>query len=281
MDILVRVRRASCISSVTVLALLAVLAAAGAASAQTPPPAGDNRGGIGEKYWAEFSFTTWKPTLSGSIASDSLQLIGSQINFASDLGLTSSQFNDFRIVLHPAKKHRIRFQYTPMSYTGDSVLSRDITFAGRVYPVALPVQSSLSWDVWRLSYEWDFFYRPRGFVGMVVQGGVTDLKAGIDSVLGSGEVTGSAPLVAVGVAGRVYPTRHLAVNVEVTGLKLTDLKPDHVFKTMAYDVSATYNFTRVIGASGGWRRTDTMLKLNGDSGDLNFGGLWFGAVVRY
>jgi hypothetical protein len=281
MGITARLRVASCIGLVTGLALAAVLAAAGTVSAQTPPPASDNRGGIGEKYWVEFSVTTWKPSLTGSIASDSLQLIGSQIDFASDLALSSSQFSDFRVVLHPARKHRIRFQYTPTSYTGDSVLARDITFAGKVYPVALPVQSTLSWDVWRVSYEWDFFYRPRGFVGAIVQGGVTDLKAGISSILGSGEVTGSAPLVAVGVAGRVYPIRHLAINVEVTGLKLTDLKPDHVFKTMSYDVSATYNFTRVIGASGGWRRADTMLKLDSDSGDLNFGGLWFGAVVRY
>jgi len=246
------------------------------ASAQTPAT-----GGVGEKYWIEFSATWWQPGAEGSLASDRLGLIGSQIDFAQDLALESARFTDFRLVLRPAKKHRFRFQYTPIEFTGSSVLSRDITFAGKVYPISLPVSSTLGWHVWRVGYEWDFFYKPRGFVGVMIQTGVTEFHASLDSIVGSGEVTGTAPLFEFGLAGRFYPIRHLAVNMEGSGLKLTNLEPDTMLKTMALDFSATYNFTNYVGVSGGWRRTKTNLQIDSDRGDLTFSGLWLGGVVRY
>jgi len=263
---------------------LLVLAALALASAIIPAPASaqtPSNGGVGEKYWIEFSATWWQPNLKGSVSSDRLGVIGSQIDFAKDLDLGSARFTDFRLVLRPAKKHRFRFQYTPIAFTGDSVLSRDITFAGKVYPISLPVSSTLDWHVWRFGYEWDFFYRPRGFVGVVIQTGITQFDAGIDSIIGSAEASGTAPLVEFGLAGRVYPIRNLAVNMEGTYGKLTDLEPDHVLTSLALDFSATYNFTNYVGVSGGWRRTNTNLQIDSDRGDLTFSGFWLGGVVRY
>ena len=106
---------------------LLVLAALALASAIIPTPASaqTSNGGVGEKYWIEFSATWWRPDAEGSLASDRLGLIGSQIDFAQDLALESARFTDFRLVLRPAKKHRFRFQYTPIEFTGSSVLSRD------------------------------------------------------------------------------------------------------------------------------------------------------------
>jgi hypothetical protein len=245
------------------------------ASAQTA------NGGVGEKYWIEFSATWWQPGADGSLASDRLGIIGSQIDFAKDLALESARFTDFRLVLRPAKKHRFRFQYTPIEFTGSSVLSRDIKFAGKEYPISLPVSSTLGWHVWRFGYEWDFFYKPRGFIGVVVQTGITQFDASIDSIIGSGEVTGTAPLFELGLAGRFYPIRNLAVNLEGSGMKV-DLETDRMLKTLALDFSATYNFTNYVGVSGGWRRTKTNLQIDSsDRGELNFSGLWLGGVVRY
>lgn len=265
-----------------VTGVLALAAVASPARAQTTAPAvSGDKSGIGERYWVEFSATWWHPELDGNVTSDRLGLIGSRVDLASDLALDSSRFVDFRFVVRPAKKHRIKIQYTPIQFTGSSTLTRDITFAGIVYPVSLPVQSVLNWKVFRIGYEWDFFYTSRGFVGAIIEGGTTELTARIDSIIGGAEVSGQAPLFAVGLAGRFYPIRHLAINAEGTGLKLTDLKPDHVFKTMSFDVSATYNITNYVGVSGGWRRTHAALTLDGDSGELNFAGFWVGGVVRY
>jgi hypothetical protein len=246
------------------------------------PAANGDQYGIGEKYKVEFSYTFWQPNLDGSVSSDQLGLIGSRVDLTSDLSLERARFDDFRFVIRPAKKHRIKVEYTPVAFTGTGVLSREITFAGKVYPISLPVDSTLNWKVLRVGYEYDFFYRPRGFVGVQVASGYTNLTASIDSIIGSAETVGHWPLLEIGAAGRFYPIRHLAVNVEASGLQLTNVvEPDSLLKTMNWDLSATYNITNNFGVSGGWRRLDTHLKLKGDAGEVDFKGLWFGGSIRY
>jgi hypothetical protein len=114
-----------------------------------------------------------------------------------------------------------------------------------------------------------------------VQTGITQFDASIDSIIGSASATGTAPLIEFGLAGRFYPIRHLAVNMEGSFGKLTDLEPEHVLTSMTLDFSATYNFTNYVGVSGGWRRTNTSLQIDADKGDITFSGLWIGGVVRY
>ena len=265
------------------------LSVAGAAAGQTPTPspsplpapASADHGGIGEKYRIEFTYTFWQPGLDGNITSDHLGVIGSRVDLTSDLSLESAQFHDFRLVIRPGKQHRIKVQYTPVEFKGNGVMSRDITFAGIVYPISLPVQSQLDWKVFRVGYEYDFLYKPRGFIGVLVSAGTTGLTARIDSVIGSAEATGTEPLIEIGAAGRFYPIPHLAINVEGSGMKLTNLEPDSLLKTLSLDLSATYNFTNNFGVSGGWRRLDTNLKIKGDSGELDFKGLWIGGSIGY
>ena len=259
--------------------VLALLVTSRAASAQTTG-ASDPNAGVGEKYWIEFSATFWQPRLAGSVQSDDLGVVGSRIDLASDLALDRARSSDFRLILRPGKKHRIRLQYTPTDITGEGTLTRDITLGGQVYPVSLPVQSFMTWHVLRAGYEWDFFYRPRGFVGVIIETGYLDMTAGLDSILGTGEVFGEAPLVAVGLAGRFYPIRNLAIHMEGTALK-ANLSPENEIETLALDFSATYNFTRYFGVAGGWRRNHTMLKVDTDIGDVNFSGFWIGGTVRY
>ena len=270
---------------ITVLGAVLALAVPARAAAQTPaaskPANAEQPWAIGEKYKIEFSYTFWQPSLEGSVSSDGLDLVGSRVDLTGDLSLERTRFDDFRFVIRPAKKHRIKVKYTPITFTGNGTLTRDISFSGIVYPISLPVESRLEWKVFRVGYEWDFFYHPRGFIGVLVTGGFTTLDAGISSIIGSATAEGDAPLLEIGAAGRFYPIRHLAINVEGSGLKLTDLAPDTALKTMSWDVSATYNITNNFGVSGGWRRLDTNLQLPSDSGELDFKGFWFGGSIRY
>jgi len=251
------------------------------ASAQIAPVTNDAARAVGEKYWVEFTATRWTPGVTGAVSSDRLGLVGSRIDFVTDLGFGASGGNDVRLVLRPAKKHRFRLQYSPLEFTGESVLTRDVTFAGQVYPVSLPIVSLLRWNVLRLGYEWDFVYTSRGFVGVLLEARMTDLEAGIDTILGSGQIAGRGPFPALGLVGRAYPLKRLAINVEVSGLKLTDFTPEHAFKLLDADAWATYNVTQNVGVSAGWRRMNTSLVFDTDRGDLDFKGLWFGGVVRY
>jgi hypothetical protein len=258
-----------------------VFAMASPCAAQTPTPKPASSPVLGERYWIECTATWWKPGLGGAVSSDRLGLIGSRVDFISDLGFGNTGHQDVRVVVHPAKKHKFRFQYSHLTFGGDNILARNIAFKGQIYPVSLEVQSNLTWNVMRLGYEWDFLYRPRGYVGLLVEVRQTDLSAALSSFIASGDISGNAPIPSLGLSGRVYPLRQLAINVEGSFLKLNDSSPDHAFQTFDFEVSGTYNILRTVGVSAGWRRMNTNLHFDSDFGELNFKGVWIGGVVRY
>ena len=79
-------------------------------------------------------------------------------------------------MLRPAKKHKFRFEYTPIKYQAETVLNRDIIFNGIEFPVSIPIESEVIWRAYRFAYEWDFVYRDRGFVGLVLEAKYTDVR---------------------------------------------------------------------------------------------------------
>jgi hypothetical protein len=236
---------------------------------------------LGEDYHFETTFAWWKPSLFGSVSSDRLDLIGSRVDLVDDLGFGEARFKNLRFTLRPGRKHKVRFQYTPLTYEASGVLARQVTFAGHVFDAALPIDSKLSWKVWRLGYEWDFLYRPRGYLGVVVEARKTELTAELASLAVSGSVAAEAPLPAIGVVTRVYVLPDLAVNFELTGFKMPEINGEYQGTYMDMDISATVNFTNNFGASFGWRMLDTNIRVNQDFGDLKFSGFWFGGAVRY
>ena len=236
---------------------------------------------LGEDYRVEVTAAWWKPGLFGSVSSDRLDLIGSRVDLVDDLGFGEARFRNFRFTLRPGRKHKIRFQYTPLTYEASGVLARQVTFAGHTFDAALPIDSKLSWKVWRLGYEWDFLYRPRGYMGVVVEARKTELTAELASLAVSGSVAAEAPLPAIGLVTRVYVLPDLAVNFELTGLKMPEYQGKYEGTYMDLDLSATVNFTNNFGASFGWRMLDTNIRVNQDFGDLKFSGFWFGGAIRY
>jgi len=156
-----------------------------------------------------------------------------------------------------------------------------VTFAGHDYDAALPVDSKLTWKVWRLGYERDFLYSSRGFMGVVLEARKTELTAEVESLAISGSVAAEAPLPAIGLVTRVYPLPDLAVNFELTGFKMPEFQGKYEGTYMDLDLSATVNFTNNLGVSFGWRMLDTNIRISQDFGDLKFSGFWFGGAVRY
>ena len=242
---------------------------------------GRSRPAIGEDYHFEVTAAWWKPSLFGSVSSDRLDLIGSRVDLVDDLNFGEARFRNFRFTMRPGLKHKVRFQYTPLEYVASGVLERQVTFAGHVFDAALPVDSKLNWKVWRLGYEWDFLYRPRGYMGVVFEVRKTELSAEVASLALSGSVEAEAPLPALGFVTRVYPLPDLAVNFELTGLKMPEFQGKYEGTYMDLDLSATVNFTNNLGASFGWRMLDTNIRISQDFGDLKFSGFWFGGAIRY
>jgi hypothetical protein len=252
----------------------------GAAFAQVAVPPASTRA-IGEEYHIEVSGGVWRPTVAGVITSEQFGIPGSAIDFNKDLGFATKQFADGRLVLRPAKKHKFRVQYTPVSYSADSRLSRDIVFNGILYPVNVPIRSTFDWKVWRFGYEYDFIYTDRGFFGILLEGRYTQMNASLKSPLNDEFTRAKAPLPAVGAVMRVYPLRNLSITAEASGLRLPDFDERYAAHYLDVDVYGTFNITRNFGVQGGWRRMSTFLKVKTDTGDMKFQGVWFGGAVRY
>lgn len=236
---------------------------------------------IGETYHIELAGSLWRPTVGGTIASEQFGIAGSEIDFVKDLGFKTVRFNDGRLILRPGKKHRFRIQYTPISYSAESQLSREIVFNGIKYPINVPVQSHFDWKVWRGGYEYDFFYTDRGFIGMLLEARYTEMSASLKSPLNDEFTRAKAPLPALGLVARAYPLGNVSVTAEVSGFKLPNFDEDYKAHYIDIDIYGTVNFTRFFGVQGGWRRMNTFLQVKNDKGDFQFQGIWFGGAIRY
>jgi hypothetical protein len=269
------------VSTVSILCLLFSLTP-GVVRAQYGLPVTSDRA-TGETYHVEVGGYFWFPTPDIAITSESLPGIpGSRIDFVSDLGIEKTRFKQLKLVLRPATKHKLRFEYTPITYDAVGSLRADIVFNGIRYPVTFPVETNLTWRAYRFTYEWDFVYRDRGFVGLLLEAKYTDVGATLRNVLATEFVRARAPIPAIGVIGRAYIVPNISVTAELSGIKLPEgIDEDYRAKYVDFDLYGTVNFTDNFGAQVGYRSFDVLYKVKGDEGELNLKGLYIGGVARF
>lgn len=238
---------------------------------------------IGENYHIEVSGRLWKPDVFGQISSQQFGIVGTKIDFIDDLGFEKTRFKDLRIVLRPTKKFKFRIQHTPVVYTAETTLKREIIFNGQNYPIAVPIQSEFNWNVWRFGMEYDAFYRPRGYVGFFIEARATEMIAELRSPLHQPEFRRErAPLPAIGIVGRAYPLPALAINFEMSTFKVpANTLPNIEANYYDWDINGTFNVNRFAGVHVGWRRMTNYLSIKSDIGDTKFQGMYFGGTLRY
>jgi hypothetical protein len=262
------------------VSLGAIVLAAGPAEAQYGAKL-SNRA-TGETYNVEITGAIWDPTPSIFITSESIRGIpGTKIDFVEDLGIEKNTFKQLRVVLRPAMKHKFRFEYTPIKYEAEAVLKRTIVFNGLDYFVSLPVETDVTWRAYRFGYEYDFVYRDRGFVGLVLEAKYTDIKATLTSAINDEFVHAQAPIPAVGVIGRGYVAPNISITGEFTFFKLPDIGEDYGGRFFDFDLYGTINFNDHVGAQGGYRSFDVQYLVENDNGQMTLKGLYFGGVVRF
>jgi hypothetical protein len=236
----------------------------------------------GENYHVEVAGAFWNPTPDIVITSESLGIIGSEIDFVEDLGIEKGTFPQLKVVLRPATKHKFRFEYTPISYDATATLRRDIIFNGILYPIALPVESELKWRAYRFGYEWDFVYRDRGFAGLLLEAKYTDVSTTLTNVLDTEYIRARAPIPAVGFIGRGYVAPNISITGEFSFFKLPDsIHEDYGGNFYDFDLYGTVNFNDYVGVQGGYRSIVVFYRIENDEGNLKVQGLYFGGVVRF
>jgi hypothetical protein len=268
---------------------LMIVLAAGTAQAQYIPGRGLSDRATGETYRVELGGFFWNPTPNIGISSESLPIVGqtaTRIDFVDDLGIEKKRFNQLKVVLRPATKHKFRFEYTPIRYTAgvDEVVTirRDVIFNGIIFPVALPVQTEMTWKAYRIGYEFDFIYRDRGFLGLLLEAKYTNVEASLQNIISNEFVRARAPIPAIGVIGRVYVAPNISITGEFSGFRLPEgIDEDYRARYYDFDLYGSVNFTDNFGAQVGYRSFDVFYKIDNDEGSLVLKGLYLGGVVRF
>ena len=267
------------------LAALGIVAAPSTADAQYRPPYSMEGDAVGEDYHIEAAYAWWNAEPSLIINSESLDIVGTDIDLIGDLGIQKHRLGVFDLVLRPGRKHRLRFQRLPIKYETDAFpVQREFVFNGQRYRVGLPVTTLVDFTTYRFGYEYDFLYLRRGFLGALVDVKYTNVDVSLASPLISEFVTATAPIPTVGVVGRAYPIPNLAINGELTFFRTPSSLAEQLDGNASYtdfDINGTFNFTKHVGVKMGYRRTTVFYDVEFDTGDLKFTGLYFGGVVRY
>ncbi len=268
------------------LCLVGGLCAATPAEAQYGARRNGNRA-TGETYHAEIAASIWDPTPEIVLSSESLGIPGDNVDFVGTLGITKSKFRQFKVVLRPGTKHKFRLEYTPIKYEAQNTVATSFIFNGQRYTVGLPVTSELNWKAYRFGYEWDFVYRDRGFVGLLLEAKYTDITATLTAnLLGVTQTEfthARGPIPAIGVIARGYVVPNISITGEFSGFPEIGTAGSSRYGGKYYDIDVygTINFTNNVGAQVGYRSFDVLYKVNQDSGTMKLKGLYFGGVARF
>lgn len=250
------------------------------ALAQYSPPL---EAAVGEDYHVEVSYGWWNATPALIVNSESLGILGTDVNLVDDLGITKKNLGRLNVVLRPATKHKFRFEYLPVEYLTDSVtLRREFVFNGQRYRVGLPVSTTARYNTYRFGYEYDFVYRSRGFAGVLLDAKYTDVRVELLSPIGEEFTTAVAPIPTIGFVGRGYVAKNVAIGGEISFFRVPDnLSEEYDGEYTDFDLYGTVNFTNNVGATVGYRSLDVFYRANSDQGSLTFKGLYFTGVVRF
>jgi hypothetical protein len=268
--------------------LLAGVCAASTAEAQYGARRATSNRATGENYHVEVSGNLWSPTPDIVISSESLGILGDQVDFVNTLGIAKTTFKQLKVVLRPGTRHKFRFEYTPITYDAQKTITTSFTFNGQDFSIGVPVTTNVEWKAYRFGYEYDFIYRDRGFLGVVPELKYTDITATLSAAaLGStgAEFThAQAPIPAIGIIGRVYPVANISITGEFTGFKLPEraVRSDQYGgKYYDFDLYGTINFSDHFGAQAGYRSFDVFYKVKQDNGTMKLNGLYFGGTARF
>jgi hypothetical protein len=151
---------------------------------------------------------------------------GTDIDFKNDLGIQDANFPEGRFTFYGKGRSHLHFSYTPIDYTGDSNVSRTLTFGGDQYTVGSRVLTDFQIQHLQLGWAYQFVNVHNGVfkLGTLLQGNgflmkgrlrAPDLTPAIDD-----QEDFSVGLPTVGVAMDINPHKRVNFFADVSGIKL-------------------------------------------------------------
>ena len=206
--------------------------------------------------------------------------IGTRIDVENDLDLDDSEEMMAEVALSLGD-FRLTAGYLPLSFQGDSILTRPVIFDGRLYPTGTPVASSVDLDILDVGLTWYFINMDdtpsRLQLGVELAAKITDAEASLDDRLRRRSESASAtvPIPTIGLRGRVALADFIGINGRVGYLSYSD---NHFTDA---DIQLEVSPLPLIGAFAGYRYIDVELDESDIYIDADFSGFYGGAFVRF
>ena len=258
------------------LTLLLVLLAASPVRAQFSAVPSTS---VTETYVVELGLMYWGPSPELVITSPSLNPTGNPIDFVADWRLENERFREIRATLKPGYKHKIRFNYLPVSYNETALVTRTLRLNGTTVTGSIDITMNLEWDLWRFGYEYDIVSNQYGFVGVIADVKYNKVNTSLTAAPGQTAIESTAPVPTFGGVARGYLAEGLSATVEVTGLSLD--RDDYRGKILDFDVYGTLNLGANLAVQGGYRSLTLEYLSDGDEGDFTLKGPYFGGLVHF
>ena len=239
-----------------------ILLIAGVASAQ---PVIEMEG----RYWFSNFVSTIRVDRGG---------VGTEIDARNDLGFSDSNFPSGRVAIYLGHS-RFSFEYTPIDFSGDQLVSRTVMFNGRTYTVGTRVISGL--EVRHLDLAWTYRFRladGRVKVGPIVEaqgflmsGRLRAPDFNIDS-----RENLSAGIPTVGPAIEISPRRMIDIYGEASGMWAGGY--GHFIRSEA---GVRIRPVAHVQFTAGYRTFNLQVTNSPDFTHLHLGGPFIGAGLRW
>ena len=223
----------------------------------------------------------WFPSLTADIKVDDGGVAGDKINLKDTLGIEDESFPSFEVFLGH-KRHRLTVAYTPVSYSGATMLNQKIVFNGQTFTANTPVNSSLDLRMLDADYRYAFLDAENGVagfsLGLILQVKFIDGEAKIHapSLQTGSDFSFQVPLPMLGLGAHVgLLSDILALRAKATGIAYSG--------NYLYEAQADLSFTPFpfVDIHGGYK----VIRLKIDYDDLlldsQFTGPYVGLAVSF
>lgn len=234
-----------------------------------------------EDHFLSLEVRQWAVEPSGSFTVD--DIVTESFDFERDFGLTSDDALEGRLTFRPTRKTLLRVGFLPeISITGDSVISRTITFLNTTFALNERVVTNFDIEYGQIGFAWQFLSSRDGRfrIGPIVE--AKGLRA--DLVLQAPEA--SPPITETETFEVAFGTAGLIADVEISDrfeifAEATETVTGDDGDASETELGVRYLPTPKLALVGGIRTLELELNNTFERFVFEFDGAFFGLAVRF
>jgi hypothetical protein len=225
----------------------------------------------------------WGSTISGNVQTLTGGLPGTDLDVKSDLGMKDENVFNGEAFLK-AGRFTFRVAYTPLKFTGSSVLSTPIDFDGNTFPAGTPVSSKLETKMIDGDVQWDLLNPDLGvaslnlgvFLRLKYVDGSVEISSDNPALPISATQDFRLPIPEVGVAAGIGFLKDIVrADARVCGMAYSG---NHLYEGDAFLSVIPFPFLRL---QGGYRFIDLKADENDLKATLKIKGPYAGIQVAF